>query len=187
MQRYCRRKGLKKETRSPNSTPASATSSPKCDKLVEYQHALPQTVTVHVKTLARGYLLSSYVDPRSRYMSYLSPLLERSRNEGLDAAVSAVALASFSNIHASPETMVKAHTEYASALRQTNSALNDAGSFATDQVLAAVIMLGMFEVSQQTQLHNSVYGLHLLTLGYRSYPALTAASWIDGCSILTVR
>ncbi|KAL2202621.1 hypothetical protein CC79DRAFT_1372786 [Sarocladium strictum] len=144
-QRYRQRKSPKKETRHPKPVPASAASSPKDDQLVA-SYSFPRTINIHVKVLARDYLLSSYVDPRSRYMSYLAPLLGKCRSEGLDAAVTAVALASFSNIHASPNTMVKAHAEYASALRQTNKALNDAGQCATDQVLAAVIMLGMFEV-----------------------------------------
>lgn len=80
-------------------------------------------------------------------MAYLVPLMKDVQNSALDAAVSAVALAAFSNMHVSLKTMTKARVEYSTALSKTNHALRDPVLCKTDDVLAAVIMLGMFEVS----------------------------------------
>jgi hypothetical protein len=80
-------------------------------------------------------------------MAYLVPLMKDVQNRALDAAVTAVALAAISNIHASPKTMIKAHVEYSTALITTNQALRDSAICKRDDVLAAVVMLGIFEVS----------------------------------------
>lgn len=80
-------------------------------------------------------------------MAYLLPLMKDAQNHALDAAVTAVALAALSNIHASPRTMLKAHVEYSAALSATNQALRDPEICKRDDVLAAVVMLGIFEVS----------------------------------------
>ncbi|KAM0482560.1 hypothetical protein ACHAPX_003079 [Trichoderma viride] len=121
-------------------TPASSTPS---------AGSPPRSLAASVQEIARGYLYTNYMTggPRTRYMAYLVPLMEDPQNRALDAAVTAVALAAFSNIHASPRTMLKAHVEYSAALSATNQALRDPGICKRDDVLAAVIMLGIFEVS----------------------------------------
>lgn len=99
--------------------------------------------------IARSYLYANYIigGPRCGHMSYLLPLMERSRNSAVNAAVSAVALAALANIRLSPKTMLKAQQEYTTALSKTNLALKDPSMCKTDDILAAVVMLGMFEVS----------------------------------------
>lgn len=99
--------------------------------------------------IARSYLYVNYMTggPRCGHMSYLLPLMEGSRNSAANAAVSAVALATLSNIRHSPKTMRKAQQEYATALSKTNQALQDPFMRKTDDTLAAVVMLGIFEVS----------------------------------------
>lgn len=79
-------------------------------------------------------------------MAYLLPLMKDAQNHALDAAVTAVALAALSNIHASPKTMLKAQIEYSAALSATNQALRDPGICKRDDILAAVVMLGIFEI-----------------------------------------
>lgn len=73
--------------------------------------------------------------------------MEGSRNSAANAAVSAVALATLSNIRLAPKTMRKAQQEYTKALSMTNLALQDPLMCRTDDTLAAVVMLGIFEVS----------------------------------------
>ena len=109
----------------------------------------PRSLSPPVRDVARGYLFTNYMTggPRTRYMAYLVPLISDVQNHALNAAVSAVALAALSNIHASPRTMVKAHVEYYTALCATNHALRDSEMCKRDDILAAVVMLGIFEVS----------------------------------------
>lgn len=99
--------------------------------------------------IARSFLYVNYMTrgPRCGHMSYLLPLMESSRNSAANAAVNAVALAALSNIRLSPKTMRKAHQEYTTALSLTNLALQDPVMCRTDDTLAAVVMLGTFEVS----------------------------------------
>jgi hypothetical protein len=99
--------------------------------------------------IARSFLYVNYMTggPRCGHMSYLLPLMEGSRNSAANAAVSAVALAALSNVRLSPKTMRKAQKEYTTALSLTNLALQDPIMCRTDDTLAAVVMLGTFEVS----------------------------------------
>jgi hypothetical protein len=80
-------------------------------------------------------------------MSYLLPLIQNPQNAALNAALNAVGLAALSNIRMSPRMMLKARREYTTALSQTNHALRDPFLSKQDDTLAAVVLLGMFEVS----------------------------------------
>ncbi|KAK4081650.1 transcriptional regulator family: Fungal Specific TF [Trichoderma aggressivum f. europaeum] len=106
------------------------------------------TLVYSVEEIARSYLYVNYMTGGSRcsYMSYLLPLMENSQNSAVNAAVNAVALAALSNIRLSPNTMLKAQKEYTTALSKTNLALKDSVLCKTDGILAAVVMLGIFEV-----------------------------------------
>lgn len=99
--------------------------------------------------IARSYLYANYMTggPRCGHMSYLLPLMKGSQNSAINAAVNAVALAALSNIRLSPKTMLRAQHEYTTALSETNLALKDPSMCKRDDVLAAVVMLGIFEVS----------------------------------------
>lgn len=102
-----------------------------------------------VQELAKGYLFSHYMSggPRGGHMSYLIPLVTDSRNSAVNAALNAVGLAALSNIRLAPQMMLKARREYTTALSQTNHALKDAVLSKRDDTLAAVVLLGMFEVN----------------------------------------
>lgn len=80
------------------------------------------------------------------YLPCLVALAEASPDSALPAAITAVGLAALSNIHQCPQVMLEARKECTTAISLTNSALNDPVGFKRDDVLAAVLMLGMFEV-----------------------------------------
>ncbi|KAJ6119274.1 hypothetical protein N7523_003554 [Penicillium sp. IBT 18751x] len=102
-----------------------------------------------VQELAKGYLFSHYMSggPRGGHMSYLIPLINDPANSAVNAALNAVGLAALSNIRLAPQMMLKARREYTTALSQTNHALKDSLMSKRDDILAAVVLLGMFEVS----------------------------------------
>jgi hypothetical protein len=83
---------------------------------------------------------------RTGYMTYLLPLIGNPRNSAVNAAVNAVSMAALSNIRLSPRTMLKAQREYTTALREINLALQDPTLCKRDDTLAAVDLLGLFEV-----------------------------------------
>jgi phosphoribosylformylglycinamidine (FGAM) synthase PurS component len=105
--------------------------------------------TYPMQELAKGYLFSHYMSggPRGGHMSYLVPLINDPRNSAINAALNAVGLAALSNIRLAPQMMLKARREYTTALSQTNHALKDSVMSKRDDILAAVVLLGMFEVS----------------------------------------
>ncbi|KAK0385938.1 hypothetical protein NLU13_7113 [Sarocladium strictum] len=108
----------------------------------------PYTIAPQVQELARCYFYANHVSGSSqgRHLSFLKPIIKECKDHILDAAVSAVALAAFANIHASPSLTVKSQAEYAAALSKTNRALGDPQLCKSDNVLAAVMLLGMYEI-----------------------------------------
>jgi tRNA U34 5-carboxymethylaminomethyl modifying GTPase MnmE/TrmE len=95
-------------------------------------------------------------------MSYLVPLIKDPRNFAVNAALNAVGLAALSNIRMSPQMMIKARREYTTALSHTNHALRDPIKSKQDDILAAVVLLGMFEVSYTRE--------DILSITERAYP-----------------
>jgi hypothetical protein len=102
-------------------------------------------------------------------MSYLVPLIEDPQNFAVNSALNAVGLAALSNIRMSPQMMLKARREYTAALSHTNQALRDPIKSKQDDILAAVVLLGMFEVSLSYE--HLLYLIHhsLTGLGYDMY------------------
>jgi hypothetical protein len=84
---------------------------------------------------------------RADHMSYLLPLIKDQRNSAVNTALNAVGLAALSNIRMSHQMMIKARRAYTMALSQTNQALRDPIKSKQDEILAAVVLLGTFEVS----------------------------------------
>lgn len=80
-------------------------------------------------------------------MSYLLPLINDPYNVAVISALNAVGLAALSNIRSSPQMMLKARREYTKALSETNKGLADIATSDRDDILAAVVLLGMYEVS----------------------------------------
>ncbi|CAI7570855.1 unnamed protein product [Penicillium bialowiezense] len=83
--------------------------------------------------------------PCGGHMSYLLPLTNHSPHSAVNTALTAVGLAALSNIRMSPRMMLKARQEYTTALSQTNHALKTPALSKRDDILAAVVLLGMFE------------------------------------------
>ncbi|KAJ6103640.1 hypothetical protein N7486_003862 [Penicillium sp. IBT 16267x] len=79
-------------------------------------------------------------------MSYLLPLIADSENVAVNSALNAVGLAALSNIRLSPQMMLTARREYTNALSETNQVLANIAMSKRDDTLAAVVLLGMFEV-----------------------------------------
>lgn len=109
----------------------------------------PSTPQYPVQELAKGYFFCNYMagSPHSGHMSYLIPLVSDPQSSAINAALNAVGMAALSNIRMSPRMMLKARREYTTALSQTNHALRDPVLSKRDDTLAAVVLLGMFEVS----------------------------------------
>jgi hypothetical protein len=108
------------------------------------------SISVPVNDQATGFIFSHYVWSGSNrtpgYLSYLHPLLASDAGPAVTASINAVGLAALSNIHISPNLMLAARQEYTAALAATNAALQDRACSKLDSTLAAVVLLGMYEV-----------------------------------------
>ncbi|KAI1293919.1 hypothetical protein F5Y03DRAFT_387868 [Xylaria venustula] len=99
-----------------------------CDDTAAAITSIPRSPSLHsVRDLAKRYSYVGYMTGGSRYghMSYLVRLIEDPANIGVNTALNAVALVALSNVRLSPQTMLKAHREYITALSQTNRSLKD--------------------------------------------------------------
>ncbi|KAL4865568.1 hypothetical protein BDV12DRAFT_210986 [Aspergillus spectabilis] len=102
--------------------------------------------------LARGYMVSHYLCTGNGggHLSYMSDLAGDPRNSAVYAALTAVGLATLVNVRMAPQLMLTARREYTTALSRTNLALQYMALSKRDDILAAVILLGMFEVTTCT-------------------------------------
>ncbi|PYI01879.1 hypothetical protein BO78DRAFT_326544, partial [Aspergillus sclerotiicarbonarius CBS 121057] len=116
--------------------------------LVAESPAPSSTLLQPMEELAKGYVFTNYIarGNRGAYMPYLSTLTKHLENSAVNDALSAAGLAALSNIYMSPRLMSTAREYYMSALSQTGHALNTAVLCKKDGTLAAVVLLGMFEV-----------------------------------------
>ena len=81
------------------------------------------------------------------YADVLPTLYQQKSSFGtLPKIIDAIGLASISNIKHSPELMVAAGQEYAKALRAINASIQDPRKATKDETMAAVMLLGLFEV-----------------------------------------
>ncbi|OIW24601.1 hypothetical protein CONLIGDRAFT_100551 [Coniochaeta ligniaria NRRL 30616] len=98
--------------------------------------------------LARGYMYTNYMAEShfGGYLPCLVTLAEGRPGSALPAAITAVGLAALANIHHCPEVMWEARQECNAAISLTKSVLDDPVASRRDDVLAAVVMLSMFEV-----------------------------------------
>jgi hypothetical protein len=110
-------------------------------------------LSVSVNDQAACFFLANFVlVPRGGYtrgyLGFLIPLLSgESKNSTLTLAFSAVTLAAFGNRPNSKTTQSLADDQYAKALNAVNKAIQDPKKIVQDSVLAAVVLLGMFEVN----------------------------------------
>lgn len=115
-------------------------------------------LTIPVEEQAPCFFLSNYVlapipndtTPRG-YFDFLGPLMKGEGPESqLTLAFSAVSMASLANRPSSKhraDLRQLAIAQYTKALKATNLALQNPVTQKTDQTLAAVLMLGFYEVS----------------------------------------
>ena len=99
--------------------------------------------------LARGHMYANYLatSHHGAYLPCLVTLAEDWPDSALPLAINAVGLAALANIHHCPQIMLEARQECTAAISLTKRALDDAAALQQDHVLAAVVMLSMFEVS----------------------------------------
>ncbi|KAI1284226.1 hypothetical protein F5Y07DRAFT_349115 [Xylaria sp. FL0933] len=129
----------------------TSTPTPRCNNMpvVEMPIIISEDILVRsVLNLAQRYTFANYMtgSSRSGRMSYIASLIEDPRNTAVSAALDAVALAAFSNIRLSPRTMWNAQRKYTAAISHVNRALKDPITCKTDDTLAAVVLLGTYEV-----------------------------------------
>ncbi|CAI7630891.1 unnamed protein product [Penicillium glandicola] len=140
----------KKRTAATSTSSTSSTSSASTASTSNAQNVVPRNSLVYpVQELAKAHLFVNYMSgaPCGGHMSYLLPLMKDTRTSPvLTTALTAVGLAALSNIRLSPRMMLQARKEYTTALSQTNYALRDPVLSKGDDTLAAVVLLGMFEV-----------------------------------------
>lgn len=73
---------------------------------------------------------------------------QESASSPLSAIVASIGMAGMSNLKKSPDIMVLARQKHVSALRLINSSIRDPESAKSDQMLIAVLLLGLFEVRE---------------------------------------
>ncbi|KAK3320025.1 hypothetical protein B0T19DRAFT_362086 [Cercophora scortea] len=130
---------------------------------------LPAALHIPLETRATCNFVSNFVlMPRQGtesvgFMDYLIPLLKASPDSHLQHAFNACALALLSNRGDAkdPSLPMKAYGEYTKALGATNAALRDPIESKTDAVLAAVLMLGMFENITARRIGDFAWGSHI--------------------------
>ncbi|PWY69703.1 hypothetical protein BO70DRAFT_432353 [Aspergillus heteromorphus CBS 117.55] len=93
--------------------------------------------------LAKGYFFTHF---GGGHMPYLLDLTRNQDNAPINAALTAAGLAALSNLRMSPQLMLNARRHYTVALSRTNHALQDTVLARRDETLAAVVLLGMFEI-----------------------------------------
>lgn len=114
---------------------------------------MPGALTVPIEQIATDFFFSNFVavphngDSRG-FLGYMIPLANADpSNKHLSLAFSAVKLAALGNKPNAKSLLWKAEEQYSRAIRHVNQALRDPVDQKTDQTLAAVLLLGLFEVS----------------------------------------
>ncbi|KAJ0417845.1 hypothetical protein BJY00DRAFT_195775 [Aspergillus carlsbadensis] len=131
---------------------ATKTTSSSSSHSVDVPRPEP-SLTYSEEDLARGYMYSHYLTGGTTTggnLAYLSNSAKDPQNSAVNAALTAVGLALMSNIRMAPQLLLAARREYTTALSRTNYALGDPVLSKRDDTLAAVVLLGMFEVTTCT-------------------------------------
>ncbi|PYH92967.1 hypothetical protein BO71DRAFT_356319 [Aspergillus ellipticus CBS 707.79] len=105
--------------------------------------ALDVALSSPPEELAKGYFFTHY---GGSHMPYLLDLTRNQDNAPINAALTAAGLAALSNLRMSPQMMLNARRHYTLALSRTRHALRDPALCRKDGTLAAVVLLGMFEI-----------------------------------------
>jgi hypothetical protein len=120
---------------------------------------VPPTIDIPVGRQAIHYFLANCIMvPTSTatrgHMSYLTPLLKgEPPDTPLSTSFVAVAFASFGNRPGNKQLLFTAHHFYTKALKHVNRALESPIEQKSDKTLASVLLLGLFEVSSETNVY----------------------------------
>ncbi|KAK3936900.1 hypothetical protein QBC46DRAFT_461206 [Diplogelasinospora grovesii] len=139
-----------------------------------FELAVIPAIQIPPETRATCHFVSNFVlIPRQGgtrgFMDYLVPLMKsESANSHLQHAFNACALASLGNRTnagggggSTIDFAAKAYNEYTKALSATNAALRDPEASRSDGLLAAVLLLGMFENITAKQMGDFAWGSHV--------------------------
>lgn len=124
---------------------------------------VPATVSVPVEQVASHYFFTNFVATSNNSASigltdYIIPLVSAgASNKHLSLAFSAASLAAFGNRPSGKALLTKAQEQYSKAIRHVNDALRDPVAQKTDETLASVMLLGMYEVSSLLSAVNILY------------------------------
>lgn len=123
---------------------------------------LQRQLSPSVSEVGRCFFWNNYVleDIRSAqgWLDQLSPAEgSMSENPAVMMVIEAIGLASVANMQRVPALMATARKQYAEAVSRTNVMLSSLNESISDSTLAAVILLGMFEVSISMPTQLSMY------------------------------
>lgn len=108
------------------------------------------------------YHLGSAYRSVSGHLSSLPSLLQQEASPAVMASINAMGLAALGNIHNSPHLIREARQQYTIALSETNSALQGTVTAQSDATLAAVLILGLYEVSIEANIRGLRYLLLIM-------------------------
>lgn len=111
---------------------------------VGFRIQIPQTIRQDRDHLAKGYFQSQYIG--LGYFTFLPGLSKQGRIEPiLERALDAAGAIGLAHIY-HPQDTTDARRQYVRALQLTNAALRNPRTVSSIQTLAAVMLLGMYEV-----------------------------------------
>jgi Fungal specific transcription factor domain len=142
--------GQRNRNEADSSALASGSGSQR--ELVSSPHSVPGSVNPPLEIQAFHYFLSNYVlvpqlGTTRGHLSYVLPLLKgEPGGTQLSTSFTAVALASFGNRPGASHLLIRAREEYTKALNYVNKSLQNPATQKSDQTLASILLLGLYEV-----------------------------------------
>ncbi|KFY44128.1 hypothetical protein V494_01614 [Pseudogymnoascus sp. VKM F-4513 (FW-928)] len=128
---------------------------------------VPTTLSIPVEQVASHYFFTNFVATSDNGASigltdYIIPLANASQsNKHLSLAFSAASLAAFGNRPSGKALLTKAQEQYSKAIRHVNYALRDPVLQKTDETLASVMLLGMYETILSRPVAMAAWGSHI--------------------------
>lgn len=114
---------------------------------------MPATLSFPIEQVATFFFFANFVSvPQNGdskgFLDYMIPLANSEQSDKhLALAFSAATLAALGNQPNGKALLMKAQEQYNRAIRHVNEALRNPAEQKSDQTLAAVLLLGLFEVS----------------------------------------
>jgi hypothetical protein len=127
---------------------------------------ISQTLTVPISERAANFFLANFVlqrDGVSRgFLDFVIPMIKTEPpNSTLSYAFGAVALAGMGNRPNAKTLLPSAGEQYSRALQHVNAALRDPVLQKADSTLAAVMLLGLFELITSRRTNIMAWGSHI--------------------------